>query len=209
VTRFEADDAGVAVRLADGRRLDGALLIGADGLRSAVRAQLHGDEEPSYAGYTTWRGVAKDLGLVPGQAGEMWGRGRRFGFVGIGFGEVYWFSVIDAPAGGRDSPGRVRADLLERFGDFGGPARKLLEATDEAVVLAECLAGASDGEAGLRAYEYRRAERAHWFVAQSRSVGKVAQASGRVSCWLRNTAFRLAPRRLLERQIISAQRFPY
>jgi 2-polyprenyl-6-methoxyphenol hydroxylase-like FAD-dependent oxidoreductase len=254
VTRFEADDAGVAVRLADGRRLDGALLIGADGLRSAVRAQLHGDEEPSYAGYTTWRGVAEDPGLAPGQAGEMWGRGRRFGFVGIGFGEVYWFSVIDAPAGGRDSPGRVRADLLERFGDFGGPARKLLEATDEAaivrtdiadrpplarwgegrvtllgdaahpmtpnlgqggcqaiedaVVLAECLAGASDGEAGLRAYEDRRAERAHWFVAQSRSVGKIAQASGSVSCWLRNTAFRLAPRRLLERQIISAQRFP-
>jgi 2-polyprenyl-6-methoxyphenol hydroxylase-like FAD-dependent oxidoreductase len=255
VEGFDASDAGVSLRLADGRRLEGAALVGADGLRSVVRAQLHGDVEPVYAGYTTWRGIAKDPGLEPGHAGEMWGRGQRFGFVGVGFGEVYWFAVEDAPPGGRDVPGRVRSDLLERFAGFGGPARALLEGTDEAaivrtdiadrpplgrwgkgrvsllgdaahpmtpnlgqgggqaiedaIVLADALAGARDVEAALRAYEDRRAERARWFVLQSRSVGRVAQARGRVRGWLRDTAIQLAPRRVLERQIVSAQRFPY
>ncbi len=255
VEGFEDTDATVALRLADGRSMDGAALIGADGLRSAVRAQLHGEVEPVYAGYTTWRGVAKDPGVVPpGYANEMWGRGLRVGFVGIGFGEVYWFAVSDAPPGGRDVPGRVRSDLLERFASFAEPVGQLIEATEEdaivrtdiadrpplsrwgagrvtllgdaahpmtpnlgqggcqaiedAVVLAECLAAGTSIETGLRAYEDRRAARAQWFVAQSHSMGRVAQASGRLSSWARNTALRLAPRRMLERQIISAQRFP-
>ena len=33
------------------------MLVGADGIWSRVRAQLHGDERPRYVGYTAWRGV--------------------------------------------------------------------------------------------------------------------------------------------------------
>ena len=37
----------------------GDVLIGADGLRSVVRAQLFSDGPPRYAGYSAWRAVAR------------------------------------------------------------------------------------------------------------------------------------------------------
>ena len=50
-TRFEQDDDGVTAHFADGRTARGEVLVGADGLKSVVRAQLHGESEPRYAGY--------------------------------------------------------------------------------------------------------------------------------------------------------------
>lgn len=42
---------------ADGERITGAALVGADGLRSAVRAQLVGDGSPRISGHTIYRSV--------------------------------------------------------------------------------------------------------------------------------------------------------
>jgi 2-polyprenyl-6-methoxyphenol hydroxylase-like FAD-dependent oxidoreductase len=39
---FDAHDAGVTVRFADGREARGDMLVGADGLHSVVRTRLHG-----------------------------------------------------------------------------------------------------------------------------------------------------------------------
>jgi len=128
VAGYEQDADGLRVRLDDGSTLDGALLVGADGLRSAVRAQMVGDGEPLYAGYTSWRGVAKAAGLVPPHhTSESWGRGARFGVVPIGHGEVYWFGVADAPPRGDDRD--VRAELLERFRGWHPPVEALIAAT--------------------------------------------------------------------------------
>ena len=57
VTGYEQDGATVTVVLASGERLTGAALIGADGLRSAVRSQLVGDGAPRVSGHTTYRSV--------------------------------------------------------------------------------------------------------------------------------------------------------
>ncbi len=48
---------GVVARLATGGSVRGDALIGADGVRSAVRAQLVGDGEPRMAGITVYRAV--------------------------------------------------------------------------------------------------------------------------------------------------------
>jgi 2-polyprenyl-6-methoxyphenol hydroxylase-like FAD-dependent oxidoreductase len=122
----------VTVELSDGSTATGDLLVGADGLNSVVRREVLGDAPLRYSGYTSWRGVAKAASLVePGRTSETWGPGARFGIVPIGHGEVYWFATVNAPAGGRDEPGRARAHLLERFGGWHAPIASLLEATAE------------------------------------------------------------------------------
>jgi 3-hydroxybenzoate 6-monooxygenase len=57
VVDFTQDSAGVRVALADGRTADGAALIGADGLRSAVRAKLVTEGEPCPIGYVAHRTI--------------------------------------------------------------------------------------------------------------------------------------------------------
>lgn len=55
VTAFEDNGRSVAVTTADGRRVAGRALIGADGLRSRVRAQLFGEREPHMIGWVAHR----------------------------------------------------------------------------------------------------------------------------------------------------------
>jgi len=63
IEAFDQDDEGVAVRLADGRRVGADWLIGADGIRSTIRRQLLPDLEPAYAGYVAWRGLIDESAM--------------------------------------------------------------------------------------------------------------------------------------------------
>jgi len=128
VRGFEQDEQGVRAVFEDGSRsTSGGLLVGADGLRSAVRAQLFGDSAPRYAGYTSYRGVAPCAGLAPKEIIEIWGRGLRFGAVSLGPDETYWFAVANAPAGERDAD--PRATVLTRFARFAEPVLSIVRAT--------------------------------------------------------------------------------
>ena len=135
VRTFEQNEHGVRAVFDDGGRSSvGGLLIGADGLRSAVRGELFGDAPPRYAGYTSWRGIAPCAGLVPHQEIlEIWGRGLRFGAVSLGPGETYWFAVANAPAGELDAD--QRAAVLARFAHFSGAVLALVQATPAESVL--------------------------------------------------------------------------
>jgi 2-polyprenyl-6-methoxyphenol hydroxylase-like FAD-dependent oxidoreductase len=136
VVGYEAGPDGVEARLGDGRRIAGSGLIGADGIRSVVRAQLLGDGEPLYAGYVSWRGVTpEDFRPAPQETSESWGPGRRFGIVPIERGRVYWFATLNTPPGGRDEPGQSRSTLLRLFEGWHPPIRALLEATPEEAIL--------------------------------------------------------------------------
>lgn len=57
VTGFEDFGDHVVVATADGRRIEGAALIGADGLRSRIRTQIMGDSEPTPTGYVAHRTI--------------------------------------------------------------------------------------------------------------------------------------------------------
>jgi 2,6-dihydroxypyridine 3-monooxygenase len=50
----------VRLRFADGEEEEVDLLVGADGIRSTVRAAMFRDVHPSYAGYVGWRGTVED-----------------------------------------------------------------------------------------------------------------------------------------------------
>ena len=128
VVWFEQDNDSVHVALVDGQHVHSDLLVGADGLHSSVRAQLVGKSAPVYSGYTSWRGVTPANAVtVPARTTESWGRGERFGIVPIGFGEIYWFAVANAPPDGRDHD--VRRQLMARFGSWHEPVAAIIEAT--------------------------------------------------------------------------------
>jgi 2-polyprenyl-6-methoxyphenol hydroxylase-like FAD-dependent oxidoreductase len=60
VVRCSQDGASVRVEFADGGVAEGDVLVGADGVHSTIRTQLHPDEGPPlWNGITMWRAVAR------------------------------------------------------------------------------------------------------------------------------------------------------
>lgn len=74
---FSQDGNQVEVAFEDGTSVRGDLLIGADGLRSAVRSRLFPGLEPAYAGYVAWRSIVDENAISP--------EARRW------LGSEYWF----------------------------------------------------------------------------------------------------------------------
>lgn len=129
----EQDAQGVTATFRNGQRARGDLLIGADGIHSQVRAQLHGGAPPTYAGYTAWRGVLPfdSRRLLPG---ESWGAGTRFGQIPMQGGRAYWFATHNAPPD-QQSPDGEKAELLRIFAGWHDPIRLLIAATPDAAIL--------------------------------------------------------------------------
>lgn len=129
VRGFIQDEKSVTLILGDGSTRSADVVIGADGIHSALRAQLHGKCEPEYAGYTCWRGVCENAGIVePTCVSESWGDAQRFGLVPIGQGRLYWFAVADAPPGEHDGLD-VKAELQKRFAGWHAAVERTIEAT--------------------------------------------------------------------------------
>jgi 2-polyprenyl-6-methoxyphenol hydroxylase-like FAD-dependent oxidoreductase len=128
VERYNARGDVVHVICKGGEHVEADLLVGADGLHSVVRRQLLNDGPPRYAGYTSWRGVTRPGAVAaPSRMSESWGRGERFGIVSIGFGEIYWFAVANAPAAGSDTD--VQRELTDRFCGWHDPINAIIAAT--------------------------------------------------------------------------------
>ena len=67
VVDYTQRDDGVTLTTEDGRKIDGIALIGADGLRSLVRARIVNDGEPKPVGYVAHRTIVP-IGEVPAGA---------------------------------------------------------------------------------------------------------------------------------------------
>jgi 2-polyprenyl-6-methoxyphenol hydroxylase-like FAD-dependent oxidoreductase len=112
---YSQDADRVTLHFADGSTDSGALLIGADGLRSTVRAAILGDEPPRESGLVAYRGVvALD---APARVGEFWGAAGVFGVVPLSGGRVYWYAT--------QREGDTRS-LAETFGDWAEPIPEIL-----------------------------------------------------------------------------------
>src|SRR4051795_2202356 len=116
VTGFEEADDHVTVSFGDGTTETADAVVGADGLRSAVRAQILGDESPREAGYTVWRGIFTGASehKEPGRFCSVWGRGQRFVFYDLGFDVLYWMSVSSNEGADTSRGDALKQHLLER-----------------------------------------------------------------------------------------------
>lgn len=106
---------GTAAAATDGQVLVGdepprtTLVIGADGIVSAVRTALLVAVHPRPTGQYAARGMARTGAATPTDTSESWGRGLRFGLVPLRGGLTYWFAVtLSRPAAG--SPRHTFAD---------------------------------------------------------------------------------------------------
>lgn len=136
VLDFSAQEAAVVVQLSARCDCRGAALIGCDGLNSTVRRRLLNDNEPRYAGYTSWRGLCP-LGPFPGidRLCEVWGRGFRFGRVPVNDDTVYWFAVASRPPGEADPDNDAKPGLLRACAGWRVPAAEIIEATPSDEIL--------------------------------------------------------------------------
>lgn len=129
VTVSQARADGTVVHSEGESRAD--LLVGADGIRSVVRASIWPDAAaPRYAGYTAWRIVTPAVPV--GGSSESWGSGERFGYAPLPDGRVYCFAVANAPEG---APDAGLAGLRRRFSGWHSPIPALLDAAAPDAVL--------------------------------------------------------------------------
>ena len=132
---FDQDADGVTARFADGREERGAVLVGADGLHSAIRRQLHGDVKPRYSGYSVWRSMPpfQDERITDGYPHQAVGPGGGFGLHPKGE-LMYWFGAMVRPEGAPDPPEGMKHELRQHFGDWYDPIPAVIEATPEEMI---------------------------------------------------------------------------
>lgn len=97
--RFAATPTGVELALTSGRTVSGELLIGADGVASLVRKQLHPLEpQARVSGLLAVRGVARDaVEQLAGSSGaQYFGRALEAGVARASERDVYWYLSVRA-----------------------------------------------------------------------------------------------------------------
>ncbi|WP_405787810.1 FAD-dependent monooxygenase [Streptomyces sp. NBC_00029] len=116
------------VRIAHGRHLTdpGALtadlVVGADGINSAVRTAHFGSAcGPRPIGTVAWIGIA---GFETGLYGETWGAGRFFGMTPVEAGRTNWYATVPEAT--------TAQEVREAFAGWHDPIPRVLAETDPA-----------------------------------------------------------------------------
>lgn len=135
--RFEQEGGQVLAHFASGLTVEGDALIGADGLRSRVRAVLLGDRPPTYRHFKTWRGLTEYVprSYRPGYIQEFLGSGKGFGFMRLGRERMYWYAATVAPEAQPDAAIERKPELEQMFQDWVPSIPELIAATDEVDIL--------------------------------------------------------------------------
>ena len=125
VVSIAQDEDGVEAVFGDGTRETYDLVVGCDGIRSAVRRAAFGNVVPAYSGMSGWGfWVSPDICGTDGIA-EYWGRGR---FLGIWptRGRLAVFTSVRVAPGARDRVDERVESIRRNFGGFGGVVPDIL-----------------------------------------------------------------------------------
>ncbi|KAA8547193.1 hypothetical protein F0562_003598 [Nyssa sinensis] len=137
VVNFEDNGDKVTAILENGKRYEGDLLVGADGIWSKVRKNLFGPKEATYSGYTCYTGIADFVPADIESVGYRVFLGHKQYFVSsdVGAGKMQWYAFHKEPPGGSDSPNGKKERLLKIFEGWCDNVIDLLLATDEDAIL--------------------------------------------------------------------------
>ena len=135
---FRQDDKGVWAQFADGREVQGDLLVGADGVHSVIRQQLFSKARLRLVGQSSWRGLAEldHEQIAEGGAGETWGIGQRIGLIPMSQGKVYWFLTKNAPPGGiQGTAVETKQQMQELVKGWHAPIPSMIQATEAQTII--------------------------------------------------------------------------
>lgn len=146
--RLESCDASgstATLRFADGSTEEADVVVGADGIHSAVRESILGPEHPEFTGTVAYRGVVptERVAHLPDMDcfTKWWGKDRDTQIVTFPLtrgGETFIFATEGRESWSQESwttPGRIE-DLRAAYADFHSDARELLAACDEVLISA-------------------------------------------------------------------------
>lgn len=133
-----SDPERAVLHLQDGARVEGDLLIGADGIRSRLRGAIGGGGSPRYAGQLAWRGLVAAESVrpdaVPTGAIVWMGPGRHLVCYPVRGGELINFiAVVDRHGWAEDGwrqPGDPNA-LRAAFAEWADPVPHFLDAVTD------------------------------------------------------------------------------
>lgn len=109
-----------------GHKAKMALVVAADGVRSAIRARLFPAAAARYSGSTSWRAIIPDTDSED-RLVQAWGPGTEFGSLRVSADEIYWYGYFRNPEGAvfADEPAAAR----ERFARWAPWVRAMVDAT--------------------------------------------------------------------------------
>jgi len=141
---IQQTDGPVQIQFASGLQVEADIVIGCDGLHSAVRSSLFGAPALRDSGQVCWRAITSTLTDVssrrPKQACfEAWGRGLRFGYVDIGHGETYWYATaVESLRAQVQQMGHLEA-LCQLFDGWHAPVLEYLHTTPPELIIYQAL----------------------------------------------------------------------
>lgn len=139
----------VTVTFADGSSATADLVVGADGLHSAVRTQLDpAAARPGYAGQRVFYGYTADAAVPPEGPSDritmVRGSVAAFGYAVSPTGETYWFARVPGPPATAEelagtTPAQWRERLLPLLRADRTPAADIVAATGEQLMVTNAL----------------------------------------------------------------------
>lgn len=135
VVDVERTGSGITAVLEDGGRVDGDVLVGADGVHSRIRPLIDpAAPSPQRLGTRTVYGFAPDPPCEPPPPEVLRIHGGSRAFFAptrdSRTGGCFWFTSLRAPAPAPDGIEDLRRELLEVFADDGAPAVPTIEHSD-------------------------------------------------------------------------------
>jgi 2-polyprenyl-6-methoxyphenol hydroxylase-like FAD-dependent oxidoreductase len=130
------DDTGdvVTLHLRDGRSVSGEILVGADGIASVVRSQLHSEESPpTPSGYCAVRGVVQEIDAILGELDGVlyFADGVEAAVVRASAHGAYWYlSLLTSDV--KRAVGTVRSLAMQAAAALDATFRDVVDATTDA-----------------------------------------------------------------------------
>jgi salicylate hydroxylase len=135
-TGVETDDGSARARFADGSEIEADVVVGADGIHSAVRSSLFGPQAPRFTGCACWRGLvpldAFPAGLISSDGTMYMGPNSHIIYYLVRGGKLVNFVAhIESDWTGESWTQECdRSEVVETYAGWHEPLLRLLSAAD-------------------------------------------------------------------------------